>query len=147
MDVINIIKEHSLTVRCLPFITVNHWSYRDGDENKKYVDSKGNEIEATRTVIVQKFDLEYFKNTPPSKYNKDQTPEQRLNYYLKGNPSGERKLLREERTVKNGGWWYVKETKNTDSTVKFSREYDFFAPTLEEALQLYLNSIKTAVKS
>ena len=52
-----------------------------------------------------------------------------------------KKLLKEERDVEKGGWWYVKETPNTSSTVRFSREYDkFFAPTLEEAIILFLNS-------
>lgn len=141
MDILKIIAENSLTVRCLPHKVVNHWTYREGDESKKYVDAKGNTIEAKRTVIVQKFDLDYFKNTPPSEYHKNRTPEQRLKQYLKNNPTGERKLLREEKKVKNGGWWYVKETPNTDSTVRFSRKHDkFFAPTIEEAIQLYLNS-------
>lgn len=53
-----------------------------------------------------------------------------------------RKFIREEKIVKNGGWWYVKETKNTDSIIQFSRKYDkFFAPTLEGAIKLYLDSI------
>jgi len=50
-----------------------------------------------------------------------------------------RKFIREERPVEKGGWWYVKETADTRSQVQFSRKYDkFFAPTLEEALTLYL---------
>jgi hypothetical protein len=50
--------------------------------------------------------------------------------------------LKETKISEKGGWWYVKETKNTDSTVRFSREFDkFFAPTLEEAIDLYLESI------
>jgi hypothetical protein len=54
---------------------------------------------------------------------------------------GNREFIRDERVVENGGWWYVKETPNTDSTVHFNREYDkFFAPTLDEAIQLYLDS-------
>lgn len=54
-----------------------------------------------------------------------------------------KKLLKRERDVQNGGWWYVKETQNTDSTVRFNRKYDkFFAPTLEEAIKIYLESIK-----
>lgn len=52
-----------------------------------------------------------------------------------------RKFVRDEWVVTKGGWWYVKETANTNSTVRFSRKYDrFFAPTLEEAIQLYLDS-------
>lgn len=54
---------------------------------------------------------------------------------------GNKKFIREERIVANGGWWYVKETKNTSSAVTFDRRTDkFFAPTLQEAIQLYLNS-------
>jgi len=53
-----------------------------------------------------------------------------------------RKVIREERKANNGGWWYVKETKNISSNVQFSREYDkFFAPTLEEAINLFLKSL------
>lgn len=56
---------------------------------------------------------------------------------------GNRKFIKEERKVDRGGWWYVKETPNTDSTVRFNRKYDkFFAPTLHEAIELYLNSIE-----
>ena len=54
---------------------------------------------------------------------------------------GGRTFVRTEKTVEHGGWWYVKETKNTGATVQFNRKYDkFFAPTLEEALQLYIDS-------
>lgn len=52
-----------------------------------------------------------------------------------------RKFIRNERKVENGGWWYVKETQNTSSTVGFNRKYDkFFAPTLKEAIKLFLDS-------
>lgn len=52
-----------------------------------------------------------------------------------------RKFVREEKIVEKGGWWYVKETSNTNSTVTFNRKYDkFFAPTLKKAIQLYLDS-------
>lgn len=140
MDAIAIIQEHSLTVRCLPHKVTSYWTYREGDENKKYVDSNGNPIEATREVVIQNLDLEYFKNTKLSKYNTD-SPEKRHANYLKAFPNG-RKLLKETKIVENGGWWYVKETPNTNSTIKFSRKYDkFFAPTLEKALQLFLDSI------
>ncbi|MBK7362639.1 MAG: hypothetical protein IPJ01_10125 [Micavibrio sp.] len=92
-------------------------------------------------MVVQDFDLEHFQKTKPTKWE-TRTPEQRFENWKKNFPNG-RKLLREEREVKNGGWWYVKETPNTDSTVIFQREYDkFFAPTLEEAIQLFLDSKK-----
>lgn len=140
-NIIKIIQEHSLTIRCLPHKVVNHWSYKEGDETKKYVDSKGNPSKSIRSVVVQDYDLEYFQKTPTPKWNTD-SPEKRFANWKKNFPNG-RKLLREERAVEKGGWWYVKETPNTDSTVTFSREYDkFFAPTLEEAIQLFLDSKK-----
>ena len=133
-DIIEIIQKHSLTVRCLPYETISYWSYKDEDGNKKYVYSSGME------VIVQDFDLEHFQKTKPPKYDTD-SPEMRFKNWKKNFPNG-RKLLKETKTIQNGGWWYVKETKNTDSTVRFSREHDtFFAPTLEKAIDLYLNSI------
>ena len=40
-------------------------------------------------------------------------------------------------------WWLVKETKNTDSIVQFSKKHEiFFAPTLNEAIQFFLDSKK-----
>jgi hypothetical protein len=139
-NIIDIIHKHSLTVRCLPYETVTCWTYTEGDENRKYIDSNGNPIEAKREVIIQNFDLEYFQKTIPPKWNTD-TPEKRYENWKKNFPNG-RKLLKETKTVKNGGWWYVKETKNTDSKIIFNSEYDkFFAPTLEEAIKLYLDSI------
>ena len=54
-----------------------------------------------------------------------------------------RKFIKETRTVDKGGWWYVKETPNTDSTIKFNRKQDkFFAPTLKKAIKLFLDSKK-----
>lgn len=140
MDIIDIIQKHSLTVRCLPHEVVSYWTYREGDENKKYVDSNGKPKEAKREVVIQEYDLEYFKKTKPI-YKSADTPEKRYETWRKNFPNG-RKLLKETRTVEHGGWWYVKETPNTDSTVRFSREYDkFFAPTLEEAIKLFLDSL------
>lgn len=108
MDIIDIIQKYSLTVRCLPHVDVSYWSYREGDENKKYVDSKGNPSKGVKTLFIRE---------------------------------DGKKLLREERLVEHGGWWYVKETQNTDSTVRFDRRHDkFFAPTLEGAIKLYLDS-------
>lgn len=111
-NLIDIIQEHSLTVRCLPYKVISHWSYREGDEERvkgKYYDSKGNVKNVKKTVIFSE------------EWN--------------------RKMVREERIVENGGWWYVKSTPHTSSTVKFNRKYDkFFAPTLEEAIQLYLDN-------
>jgi len=99
MDIIKIIEENSLTVRCLPYINVSLWGIREGQVLKE------------NQTLVQL-----------PKYNN-------------------RTFVREEKTVEHGGWWYVKETKNTNSTVEFSKKYDkFFAPTLEQAIQMYLDS-------
>lgn len=141
LDIIQIIQDHSLTVRCLPHKVVSYWSYIEGYENMKHVDEKGNPIKSVKSVVIQNHDLEYFKKTVTSKYD-IYTPEQRYDRYKKNFPNG-RKLLKEEKEVINGGWWYVKETKNTSSTIIFSLKHDkFFAPTLKEAITLYLESIK-----
>ena len=141
LDIIQIIQDHSLTVRCLPHTVVSYWKYQEGDENKKYVDGNGKPSKSVRSVVFRNFDLNHFKNTKPSKFNTN-TPEQRYKKYIDRFPNGE-KLLKEERKVEKGGYWYVKETKNTDSMITFNREYDeFFAPTLKEAIILYLASIK-----
>lgn len=51
-----------------------------------------------------------------------------------------RKLWKTVRQVESGaGWWFVKETKNTSSQVHFNMKHDkYFAPTLKEAIELYL---------
>jgi len=139
-QVLQAIADNFLCVRRLPFEVINHWSYREGDELIKCVDANGKPIENKREVVIQDFDLEYFQRAESSKYNTD-TPEQRFERWKKQFPNG-RKLLKETKTIKNGGWWYVKQIKNTDSTVHFSRKNDkFFAPTLGEAVKLYLESL------
>jgi hypothetical protein len=98
MDIIKVIQDNSLTVRCLPHIVTTRWSYREGAKLKD-----------NQTIVFSE--------------------------------SWNINLVQEVREVENGGWWYVKETKNTSSTVQFSRKYDkFFAPTLEEAIQMYLDN-------
>lgn len=110
-QILQIIADNFLCVRRLPFNVVSYWTYKEGDENKKYVDAKGTPIKSTKTVVTRE---------------------------------DGKKLLRDERVVEKGGWWYVKPVGNTDSTVTFNRKIDkFFAPTLEESIQLYINS-KTA---
>jgi hypothetical protein len=140
-NIIEIIQKHSLTVRCLPHEVVECWTYIEGDELKKYVDSNGNPCQKTREVVVQNLDLAYFQNTHVSgKWNVG-TPEERYEKWKKNFPNG-KKLLKVTRKVEHGGWWYVKSAKNTDSTIRFDRKYDkFFAPTLEEAIKLYLDSL------
>lgn len=109
-ELIEIIASNFLCARRLPFEVISYWSYREGDENKKWVDSNGNPSKSKKSLFIRE---------------------------------DGKKLLKEERHVEQGGWWYVKVVKDTSSTVRFSREYDkFFAPTLEEAVQLYLNSKK-----
>lgn len=109
-EIIQIIADHSLTIRCLPHVVITHCTYREGDEKRVWVDSNGKESQVIRTVVVNERGI---------------------------------RLLREERIVDKGGWWYVKETKCTDSTIIFNRKHDkFFAPTLSEAIQLYLDSKK-----
>lgn len=143
-EIIDIIAKNSLIVRCLPYQTINAWSYREGDENKTYIDSEGNPIEAKREVVIQNYDLEHFQKEKqkekPSKWNRD-TAEQRFKNWQKNFPNG-RKVLLETKIVKNGGWWLVKEANNTDGTILFNKKTDFFAPTLEEAILLYLDSRK-----
>ena len=49
-------------------------------------------------------------------------------------------LVREEKTPSNAGLWYVQTAKHTGATIIFSNR-SFIAPTIEEAIQLYLNSL------
>lgn len=138
-NIIDIIQKHSLTVRCLPHKVITYSNYIEGDELKKCVDSKGNKIK--REVVIQHLELEHFQKTDVKGKWNNGTPEQRYERWKTICPNG-KKLLKETRKVEKGGWWYVKQTSNTDSTVIFQREYDkFFAPTLEEAIKLYLDSI------
>lgn len=133
------IADNFLCVRRLPFETVTYWTYTEGDENRKWVDANGNPSTAVRSVVIQDYDLAYYEKQERPKWSK-QTPLERYNQWKKLYPNGQ-KLLKEVRTVDKGGWWYVKQVTNTDSTVRFNREYDkFFAPTLEEAVQLFLQS-------
>lgn len=142
-NILEIIEKYSLTVRCLPHVVTRYLTYKDGDEHKKYTNPDGTPSEWKRSLIVQKFDLEHFEKTPPPEWYKNKTPKERLDIFLKIHPTGERKLLKEEKEVKKGGWWYVKETPDTNSTVTFSRKYDkFLAPTLEEAIKMFMDSKK-----
>ena len=128
MDILNIIQKYSLTVRCLPFIVRQSFSYVEGDE-----------IEEGYTLTYWKPDLDYFKNNSSISGG---TPKTRMEYFYKRFPNG-RGFIHKDREVEKGGWWYVKETPNTDSIVRFDRKNDkFFAPTLEEAINLFLESKK-----
>jgi hypothetical protein len=107
-EILNAITDNFLCVRRLPFEVISHWSYREGDETRKYVDSNGNPIKHKRTVVTRE---------------------------------DGKKLVREERIVEKGGWWFVKEIKHTDATIRFDKNHDkFFAPTIGEAIESYLKS-------
>lgn len=136
-DILRIVKENSLTIRCLPETVISINLYREGDENiTPYQKSIG---VFKKEIEIQNFDLEYFKNTPPPMFS-NMTPKQRFESFKRSYPNG-RKILKSYRKVKNGGWWYVKETKNTSSTIRFNRKTDkFFDTTLEGAIKMYLKS-------
>lgn len=138
-DIIKIIQENSLTVRCLPFEVVEKTIYNEGDEHKKYIDPDGKEIVyKSIEVITEQLDIEYFEKNPVKFDNR--TALQRLENWRKVFPNG-RKILIKTKSVDYGGYWYVKETKNTNSNVEFNIKYDkFFAPTLEQAIKMYLDS-------
>ena len=114
-QIIQAIQEHSLTVRCLPHVVTSLLTYREGDEERvkqPVYDSEGNVRDVKREVVF--------------------------------NEAWGRKFVKSERKVERGGWWLVKQTKNTDSTVRFSMKANqetFFAPTLEEAIQKFLDTI------
>lgn len=131
-DIIEIISKHSLTVRCLPKEVVNYYIYHEVDENKEFSDPF-----RTLEIVIENFNLDHFKTTRYDFGNL--TPEQRFNNFKRNFPSG-RKLLKETRKVEKGGYWYVKEVLDTYSTVRFDRDYAFFAPTLVEAIMLFLET-------
>lgn len=111
-EIINTIANNFLCVRRLPFEVISHFSYREGDEErvKKPIYLEGGKILDAKRSVI---------------FSK----------------SWNRKMVREERVVEKGGWWYVKEEKHTGSTITFNRKYDkFFAPTLKQAIELYLKS-------
>ena len=114
-EILQIIGDEFLCVRRLPHEVISVWSYREGDEeriNKPIYLEDGSILNAKREIIT--------------------------GY---GTWPADKKFVKETRFISKGGWYYVKRVANTWSTVRFDRKYDtFFAPTLEEAIQLYLNS-------
>lgn len=137
-EIIDIISKYSLTVRCLPRIFVNYEDYREGDENRAWVNHEDIQAEAKREVVIQDLNLEFFQKTELFEWCTPLTPEQRYSEWKRMYPKG-RKLLKDTIEVEKGDRWYVKETPNIDSAVRFNRGYDeYFAPTLEEAIQLFL---------
>ena len=121
-EILTIITENFLCVRRLPFEVITHWSYREGDENKlgglngkPMYGSDGKEIKNIKREIVAGY----------------------------GNWDKNKKFIKETKTVEKGGWFLVKPLSNsTSSTVIFNMKQDFAAPTLEEAILLYLDSKK-----
>lgn len=133
-QIIQIIQDHALTVRCLPHVVVERWSHND-----RWTLQEGDELEYWKPT------MDYFMKV--TTYGKQGSQERkneaskRLKKFYETFPDG-RAIVKRTRQVEHAGWWYVKQTKNTDSTVRFSRKYDkFLAPTLEEAIKLYLISI------
>jgi hypothetical protein len=133
-NLFDIIKEHSLVVRCLPMTVVEHYNYNEGDESRTHVNADGTPMNFT--IVTEMLDLNHFEQI--CKDVSGVSPLMAYENWKKHYPNG-RKLLRRERIVEHGGWWYVKEMKNTGSTVTFQRKSDkFFAPTIEEAINLFL---------
>lgn len=118
-EILQIIADNFLCVRRLPFEVISHWTYREGDENKLGgFDGRPIYTENGQILNIKREVVTCFGNWPKDK-----------------------KWIKETKQVEKGGWYYVKEVKNTSSTMKFNRKHDkFFAPTLEEAIQLYLKS-------
>lgn len=120
-ELLELIEKHHLAVRCLPLTVVSKWRLR-GDEDATLCapiyDESGKLTNTTKSIVVEK---------------------------------GSR-LLREEKPLKMGGWWIVKEANNSRAGVDFNKcdwkpEFGaFFAPTLEGAIRLYLDNIKTVSK-
>ena len=125
MDIVRIIKENSLTVRCLPEVVTYKHAY-----------SKDYKLKDNEKIEYWKPGLKYF-----SENNKYSNPQKMMdNFYTTWGKKG-RPFVVGSRQVDKGGWWYVKEVGNISSMVRFDREYDkFFAPTLKEAIELYLDS-------
>ena len=127
MNIIDIIQKNSLTVRCLPYKVTSKLSY-----------SKNYKLQKDEVIEFWKPNLEYF-----SENNKWSNPQKIMDKFYSNWGKNGRPFIVRTRNVEKGGWWYVKETKDTNSTIRFNRKYDkFFASTLEEAIKLYLNSKK-----
>lgn len=106
MDVLSIIQEHSLCVRCIPKTVVSVW--RVLPKNLEQQMKINNGVSATKSA----------------------------NFDEKSNMW----IVREEKTPSNAGMWYIHPAKHNHSTVMFGKT-SFIAPTIEEAIQLYLNSL------
>ncbi len=58
-QIISIISEYSLTVRCLPYEVTELWSYREGDENVRRINSRGEDITSEYSVFIHPNGREY----------------------------------------------------------------------------------------
>ena len=127
MNIIDIIQKNSLTVRCLPYKVTSKLSC-----------PKNYNLQKNEVIEFWKPDLKYF-----SENNRWDNPQKIMDKFYSNWGEKGRPFIVKTRNVEKGGWWYVKETKDTNSTIRFNRKYDkFFASTLEEAIKLYLDSKK-----
>lgn len=53
-----------------------------------------------------------------------------------------RDMVQTKKYPTNGGYWMCQKVDDTGTIVRWDIKMDFLAPTLEESVQLYLNSIK-----
>lgn len=120
-EILRIITDNFLCVRRLPFKVVSVYAYREGDENKlgglngkPMYGADGKEIKNIKREIVTGY----------------------------GNWDKDKKFIKDTKTVEKGGWFLVQPVNSTSSTVRFDLKHDFVAPTLEEAILLYLDSKK-----
>jgi len=64
-DVLKTISDNFLCVRRLPFEVISYWSYTEGDENKKWVDSNGNPSKAKKSLFIRKDGRKFLKEERP----------------------------------------------------------------------------------
>ena len=117
-ELLELIERHHLAVRCLPLTDISKFRLIGAEDVKlcaPIYDESGKLTNTAKSIIIEK---------------------------------GGR-FLREEKPVQMGGWWIVKEANNSMARVDFNKcdwkpEIGaFFAPTLEGAIRLYLDNIKT----
>lgn len=106
MDVLSIIQDHSLCVRCIPKTVVSVWRVLPKNLEQQMKINQG--VSATKSA----------------------TFDEKSNMWI----------VREEKTPYNAGMWYVQPERHNNATVIFGKK-SFIAPTIEEAIQLYLNSL------
>jgi len=120
-NILDIIQKYSLVVRCLPLEIKKTW-YPKTDEtlNEDFVESYWTP------------DDDYFKKVHSVGWLA------RKNQFYEKFPNG-RRIFSQIKPVENiGGWWIVKQVEDTGNNVVFSKEHDFLAPTLAEAIEMFL---------